>query len=169
MNGLINNEKGAVLITGLLILLVLTLIGIAGMNNSTLEEMMSRNYSSRNIAFQAAEAALREGEDFLTSATLPPFPGTNATHDSSGLYGESVDLSGLTWDVNDSAQYSGTISGVDAPPRFIIEELVLIDDEGNDSLVEGTEVSERQMYRVTARGVGSLPGTVVILQTTYLR
>ncbi len=168
----VNNENGAVLITGLLILLVLTLIGISGMNNSTLEEVMSRNQASRNIAFQAAEAALREGEDYLDGATLPDFPGTYQNLVASGLYKETTGidiLDYLNWNTSDSVAYSGTISSAVEAPRYVIEELVVVEGEGNDSLVAGTEVSERQMYRVTARGVGTRSNAVVVLQSTFLR
>jgi type IV pilus assembly protein PilX len=165
-----NNENGAVLITGLMILLIMTLVGIAAMNNSSLQEVMSRNQTGRNIAFHSAEAVLREAEDFLDGATLPSFTGTNSSYVSSGLYQEEMDLAAMSWDATDSVAYSGTTSVAVAAPRYIIEELAEVDNEsGSDSLVAGTEVATSMVYRVTARGVGLQNTTVVILQTTYLR
>jgi type IV pilus assembly protein PilX len=165
-----NNENGAVLVTGLVILLIMTLVGIAAMNNSSLQEVMSRNQTSRNVAFHAAEAALREGEDYLTSATLPSFLGTNSSPVTNGLYQEEMDLTAMSWDSTDSVAYSGGSSAAVAAPRFIIEELAEVEDDGDsDSLVAGTEVDTSTVYRVTARGVGLQDTTVVMLQTTYLR
>ena len=59
-------ETGAVLVVSLLFLLVLTLIGLTGMQVTSLEEKMSGNMRDRNLAFQAAESALRAGEMYLT-------------------------------------------------------------------------------------------------------
>ncbi len=168
MRNCLKNEKGAVLIAGMLILLVLTLIGLTAMQSSTLEEMMSRNYGSRNIAFEAAEAALREGENFLRTQVLPPFSGTSLVPASNGLYQPRIEVTALDWNDTDSVAYSGDQpAGAAAKPRYIIEELGTVNDDG-EPIVPSTEVKNRVMYRVTAHGVGSQNGTVVILQTTYV-
>lgn len=52
------DERGAVLITSLVILVILTLIGIAGTNTSTLETIISGTERSRTEAFYAAEAGI---------------------------------------------------------------------------------------------------------------
>jgi type IV pilus assembly protein PilX len=63
-----------VLITSLVILVVLTLFGLAAVQNTMLEERMAGNLRSENVALQAAEAALREGEGWLTSLVSQPIP-----------------------------------------------------------------------------------------------
>lgn len=55
-------ERGAVLLVSLVMLLLLTLIGLASMRMVQLEERMAGNLRDRQMAFQAAEAALRAGE-----------------------------------------------------------------------------------------------------------
>jgi Tfp pilus assembly protein PilX len=55
-------QSGVVLIVSLIMMLLLTIIGISGMSVTALEESMAANHRDRNIAFQAAEAALRAGE-----------------------------------------------------------------------------------------------------------
>lgn len=57
------HEHGAVLLVSLVMLLLLTLIGLAGMRMVQLEERMAGNLRDRQTAFQAAEAALRAGEE----------------------------------------------------------------------------------------------------------
>ena len=127
MNRILQNQEGAVLITGLMVLLILTLIGITAMQNSTLEEVMSRNMDSRNIAFQAAEAALRAGEGVL-DGTLPTFDGTATTASPNGLYSTKIDISSLAWDSTDSAEYSWTVSSKAADdPRYVIELLSTVE------------------------------------------
>lgn len=58
-------QSGAALVVGLLILLVMTLLGINGMQSAVLEEKISGNIIRSNIAFQAAESTLRVAEDLV--------------------------------------------------------------------------------------------------------
>ena len=57
LNGL-GQQKGAALIVSLIVLLVLTLIGVAGMNTSVMQERMAVNSQNSNRAFQAAESTV---------------------------------------------------------------------------------------------------------------
>lgn len=56
------HQQGAVLYVALIMLLLLALLGIAGMRVTTLQERMSANYRSENLAFQNAEALVRTTE-----------------------------------------------------------------------------------------------------------
>lgn len=55
-------QQGAVLVVALMFLIILTLLGLAAMTGTTLEEKMAGNSRDYNIALQAAEAALRDAE-----------------------------------------------------------------------------------------------------------
>ena len=55
-------QSGAALITGLIFLVVLSMIGVTAARMSTLEERMSGNMRDRSIAMQAAELTLRDAE-----------------------------------------------------------------------------------------------------------
>lgn len=55
-------QTGAVLPISLVMLLLLTLIGVTGSQVTGLEEKMAGNMRDKNIAFQAAESALRDAE-----------------------------------------------------------------------------------------------------------
>lgn len=61
-------ERGAALVIALMLLLVMTIIGIAGMSSSTLELRMSGNTQMFYNAFQSAEcgisATMAKGENF---------------------------------------------------------------------------------------------------------
>jgi type IV pilus assembly protein PilX len=59
-------QQGMVLIVGLIILLVLTLLGLAAYQNTTLEERMAGNFRFQAMASQAADGALRGGERWLS-------------------------------------------------------------------------------------------------------
>lgn len=56
----IGNQKGAVLVVSLLVLLVLTIIGLSSLNGSIMEEKMASNTQISTTAFQAADSAIRE-------------------------------------------------------------------------------------------------------------
>jgi type IV pilus assembly protein PilX len=67
-------QRGSVLIVSLILLLVMTLLGLSAMQSSLLEETMAGNVRDHNLAFQAAEAALRDADAWLY--TLPRAPQT---------------------------------------------------------------------------------------------
>jgi type IV pilus assembly protein PilX len=63
-----------VLVVSLVFLLVLTLLGLAAMQNTSLEERMAGNLRAEKVAMQAAEAALRAGEFWLVRTRFDPLP-----------------------------------------------------------------------------------------------
>jgi Tfp pilus assembly protein PilX len=52
------SQRGATLIVGLVLLLVLTIVGVSGMNMATLEVQMAANTQYQQDAFQLAESAI---------------------------------------------------------------------------------------------------------------
>jgi type IV pilus assembly protein PilX len=62
MNSTSHKQHGGALITGLIMLVAMTMLGITALQSASLEERMSGNSRDRNIALQAAEAALRDAE-----------------------------------------------------------------------------------------------------------
>ena len=76
----VNNQRGAILIIALIMLLLLTIIGLSSMRGTSLQESMAGNMRDSSLALQAAEAALRQGENvvnkkFMTN-TLDTLSGT---------------------------------------------------------------------------------------------
>lgn len=66
-------QRGAVLIISLMFLVVLTLLAITSMSGTALEERMAGQYRDLNLAFQAAEAGLRDAErDLYAVGAAPP-------------------------------------------------------------------------------------------------
>lgn len=63
--------RGAALITGLLILTVMTILGLASMRGTILQERMAGNLKEQASAFQAADAAVQAA---LTTIELSPSP-----------------------------------------------------------------------------------------------
>lgn len=67
---LYSRQKGAVLVVSLLLLLVITLVSVASMQRSVLQERMTANLYERQLAVQQVEAALRSAENWV-AAQLP--------------------------------------------------------------------------------------------------
>jgi len=167
-SSVLQDESGAALVTSLVILLVLSLLALAGMQGSVLEERMAGNMSNRNLAFQAAEAALRDAEYFLEGATLPAFDGTDGLYQPTAA-GTTPRWNLVNWDDSDSRKISGTdtIDHVAQQPRYIIEDMGALESTVNGSLVASEAVPDNRVYRVTARGVGGTTTATVVLQCTF--
>lgn len=159
------HQSGAVLIISLIMLLLLTLIGTTSMQTSLLEEKMAGNMRQRDVAFQAAEAALRDAEQFIESTDVAfnplklnggPFQGGSC---SSGLCPNPTTTSvSFNWTGNGRI-YSGTIPGVIQQPRYIIE-LIRTDSSLDSSRIYGT-------FRITAFAWGENAHAVAQLQILY--
>ena len=64
----LSKQKGAALIVGLVMLLLMTIIGLSAMQGTAMQEKMSGNMRDANLALQAGEAGMRYLEDgFLKS------------------------------------------------------------------------------------------------------
>lgn len=137
-----NRQQGVVLITGLILLVLLTIIGVTASRSTLLEERMAGNMKDQNVAFQSAEAALRVAENYLNGASLGNFViDTNAStlaKDPTGLYSATMSTSSerweqAVWDDGGSVAYPRTPddltvatitpAGAAAPPRYIIEDM----------------------------------------------
>lgn len=69
----LDRQRGTTLLVVLVLLLAMTLLALVSLRVGGLEERMTANLFDRGLAFQAAEAALREGEQraMTLSAPLP--------------------------------------------------------------------------------------------------
>jgi len=171
--GKLRSQAGAVLIVSLVLLLVLTILGIAGVQNTTMEERMAGNYRDRFSAFQAAEAALRFGERsvgvYSTFSVMEP---KFEIGDSDGFY-SAEKVTGST-DPMDPSKYVSvtgvTIDEVASTPEYFIEKLPKV-PLPTSSLVVGFQgkATDVQYYRVSGKGLGSGGRAEVILQSTYHR
>jgi len=63
-------QRGAVLVIALLFLTILTMLAVTAMTATTFEEKMAGNTRDVALAFQAAEAALRDGRRDINRITI---------------------------------------------------------------------------------------------------
>lgn len=148
-----HRQHGTVLVIGLILLLLMTLIGVTAIQTTSLDERMAGNSRDRNLAFQAAEAALREAEENVTETPTADLL-LKLTEVKPNPQQDTA------W--NNYQTYTGTIQGIAAKPTYVIEKLADL-----SSALEFKDVSG--IYRVTSRGQGSTATAVVVLQTTIGR
>ena len=64
MKIMVRHNRGTVLVLSLLILLVLTIVGVASMSNVLMQERMAGNVNLQSLAFEAASAGISEALEF---------------------------------------------------------------------------------------------------------
>jgi len=67
-------ERGAALITALMILLIMTLLGITAITTSSLEQKMAGNMRDQYMAQQAGDSIIRDAESWIFALTTKPTP-----------------------------------------------------------------------------------------------
>jgi Tfp pilus assembly protein PilX len=119
-------QSGIALVVSLIFLLLLTLISVSAMRVSGLEEKMVSNDRDRNLAFQAAEAALRAGEAQIVAMwrdeILNP-PGANA-HGADGAGSIQQFCNGTSQAVIDLTKIHGAFHAIDSADPNQINSLV---------------------------------------------
>jgi len=170
-------QRGAALVVGLIFLAMLSLMGVAAYMVANQEERMSGNTRDRIRAFEAAEASLRDCESLLGGmAPLPDsaFNGSNGFHPAPA-FGDPQVFETIDW-INGSVRVipevagAPAIPGVARQPRCIIERVGEIEVRRlSDARSGPLEVTIETIYRITAMGYGSNPGTTVNLQTMFRR
>jgi type IV pilus assembly protein PilX len=173
-------QRGAVLIVALIFLVVMTMLILASIRGTVMQERMASNLYDRSLAFQAAEAALREGERFVLETAPKP---TAAGCDTSGNCSEPDPAQIPAWQdednwetahsVGDGHDHVIEIGDLPVPPQFLVE--LLADDMPEVNLCASTAIDpdapcyggpEGLRYRITARS-GEAGRAVVILQSVY--
>lgn len=163
------HQSGAVLVVSLIMLLLLTIIGVTSMQTTSLEEKMAGNMRDKNLAFQAAESALKAAEASL-SPILPAFSdaGTGGFYsNTSTIPTAAAILTDTFWTANPVATSTVTTAqlgnGIGAP-KYIIQQLAAACFD----TVGCPPATTKTPYRITVRATGGTANAVAILQSTYL-
>ena len=155
-----SRQRGIALIVTLILLLTMTLVGLAGMRSNTQQERMAGNFRDRNLAFQASESGLMAGEDAVRAATTFTIDGP--------WLAEGTDLdvalpSGNHWEPWQNAQLTVLVA---QDPEYVIEPagVATLDPEKQYTVAD----VEFENFRVTARGYGGTPQAQVIVQSLFM-
>lgn len=169
-------QRGAVLIVSMLLLLVLTVLGVAMMRMTGMQERMAGNTRDMGLAFQGAEAGLRDGEGWLRAqVNQPASTGTLSTCAATAVcqrFGASnipvlpLDIASQTqtwWNTNGRVP-TNSIAQLRSQPRYVIEEAGFV----RDSLLFD-ETGGRDFFRLTSQSSGGSGLANTVLQSTYAR
>ena len=165
---LIDAQRGMAVLLSLVLLVIVLLLGVSAAQLSLQGARAARAARDRNVAFQAAEAAVADAEHDLENGSAVMTPCAAAP------VWQKVDLSGGDGSAACSVEYGAhTGASFDVAdgvlpfrrPRYLIERLVC--HQPGDEAVTGA--TAHYCYRVTAIGFGPQPETEVVLQTIYSR
>lgn len=162
-------QRGAVLIVGLIMLLVMTLLSVSSLSGSSLEERMASNYRDRQVAFQAAEVALRQGERLTASNTVKTAYSTACTNGLclgdlwDGLVYPEYWTDSTVWSTP-AKHITYAVTGITTPAKIIIE---YMGKKASDPSMGG-QVTDPTIFRITALGYGQSSNSQVMLQSTFI-
>lgn len=170
-------QAGAALVVALVILLVLTVLGVTAMETSNMEQEMGIQYHDQQLAFQAAEGALVDAQNYIQSQTLTANSFTAGCDNGlclpanpvSGAYPVWSDPTLNVWGtagLHKTGSYQA--SNVSQQPEYIIEWMGYVfppDVSPPKGVLPGP--GDPEMFRVTALGTGGTTNARVMLQITY--
>lgn len=172
-----NPERGSVLLVSIIMLIAITMMSIVAMKSSILQEKLAAGAMDQNIAFQAAESALRDAEIYI-NASLDAGAGFNLSCTNGLCYPSKTTIS--VWDSITDWQSSGipivfgtqtatpAIADVAIQPRYIIELLPDIPSPTGETSAYGA-LAGGTAFRITAVGWGKRASTPVMLQSIYIK
>jgi type IV pilus assembly protein PilX len=167
-----SQQKGAALVVALLMLLVMTVLGIASMGVTRMEERMAGNARDMDLAFQGAEAGLRDSEERIRLMTTRPNTCSTAPCAIWQQNQWTIDLRDqlLSWWQTNATEY-GT-AGAREVVDTTRDPLILTEDLGfvPDSLTVGHGPPEgRSFYKITSNSSGASDTANAVLESTYTR
>ena len=167
-----DHQRGWVLVVGLVVLVMLTILAMALMKTTRLEEKMAGATREMNLSFQAAETVLRGAETFVENLA------DEALFNSSGggLYSEADEepehLFTTGWTDANSRERVSDLAGINSNPRYMIKKLKKIGSD-TDLSISGygdTDLSAQStIFRITARGTGGRDTTQTLLRSHYAK
>lgn len=178
------HQGGMALIVVLVMLVALTLLGLSAVGGNVMQERVVGNTRDANLAFQSAEAALRDAERDVQlnldpgSPFVPDCIGGLCTAPSTWPTPSSAPL----WKVTDltdptKTRYYGqftsaaALPGVSSQPVYVIERLANVQPGAGESLGIGLapNTSAGAYYRITVVATGASPDTRIVTQSVYLK
>ncbi len=161
-NSGLGRQRGVALVVALVLLVVVTLVGLAAIRGTTMQQQMTSNFYDREIGFQAAEAGLRDGEAWVTNSANAATARANRDCTAQQCVADPFDLpqgtlTPLLHNVATSTFDAGALGS--GQPQYVVEFMGACNIDGgnfkftNDENGDGTPplVSAGTCYRVTAR------------------
>ena len=181
-------QRGTALVMSLIFLLILTILGVTAMTTSSLQEKMAGNLRDQFMAMEAAESALRAGEQWLldyrtrfgaNSEPSTMCPGSNDPTDpqvwATGCLVGGIDAQTDSWWTSAAVAYDSIglglaypISQVAAQPRYIIEFNQFVEDR---PVIDPNykDVAGMHYYTISGWSFGATQSARALIQNTFRR
>ncbi len=188
-------QKGAALITSLLILILFTIIGLSGIQTTILEEKMANNYRDSELSFQSAESALAFGENkietfftenaegqsvlwknYLLSSSATNTCGSEQSGNLAGTCGPYAEDNSVLVDFDPFA--ANAWDNAPSIPASSNTNLYLRSSGGSNTLqapkyiiqaIRKDSTTNEYIFNVYAKGVGADTDAITILRSTYIK
>ena len=187
------NQRGISLVIVMIFLVILSVLGVSAMQTSTLSSKVARNQLDRTLAFQAAEAALRDAELDLNNKKFDKV--TKCTAGATGCRANLITNNGSNFgnDTTSDPTANRCNLGLCSTDDPVAGALPFWEERArwtntNDSVVYGTNTGatnlpvvaqqprymieyfkqgDEAVYRITSLGYGASASTTIMLQTAY--
>ena len=175
-------QKGSVLLISLVLLLVLTIAGLASIRVTSLDERMTGNYRNEQVAFHSAEVGIQEAEAFVADTNFNLSAFTSDCNNGLCFDGSNPDDPGtceadatFPWLVqanwSDASKYRNTtivLNGVSQQAKYIVEFRCYLPREDNGPVPDPAILNDwAELYRITVFATGGDEQARIMLQTTY--
>jgi type IV pilus assembly protein PilX len=169
-----HHQRGMALITGLLLLLVVTIISLSMFRSFGMQEKIAGNTREKDRALNAAVSAQQYAENWLASGAAPTSGGTCG----SGIVSSNVGQVCANLPDNGFTVQPWTIGGAAAAVRFdsFTGQTVSAATPSMGSWYQqpqyyvtwlGTDAGGNIYYQIDAAGWGATPNSVAVVESTY--
>jgi type IV pilus assembly protein PilX len=164
-----HGQKGFVLITVLLLVLMLTVLAIAIVSLNTGQTRIATNAADSQVSFETAEGALNQAvqaayggtlaaQTYTNTVTGPYFMYNPAVAGADGAPGVPPVWTTVNWS-SPTAVVPAFQGNSSTTAAYIVEQLPSVAMAGQN------QAAKTVVYRITARAVGQSSNTVTMLQT----
>jgi type IV pilus assembly protein PilX len=163
-------EQGMALLSGLLMLLVVTILALSMFRSYGTQQTIAGNVREKQRAFSAAVSAQQQGEFWLSNATIPiagDCTGMGLTP-TPQVCANSPDFATVPWTLNAAevgvtfTNFKGTVSTTPTQGTYFGTPRFYITDLGQSAAGPG------EVYQVDAIAWAGTPDTVAVVESTYL-
>jgi type IV pilus assembly protein PilX len=162
-------QRGVALMVVLILLVLMTLLALVSLRGTLMQERMASNQYDRSLAFQSAEAALREAESVATGLTKVD-PGCKVGVCDTPVPTDTPRwLDTANWPKNSKETSDTNLGALAVKSRYIIEymgEFAGKTCTTSGDVSETTCSDQEKIYRITARS-SAADRADVTLQTNF--
>ncbi len=163
----IRSCRGFTLVTGLIFLVLLTMVGTTSILTSAVQQKASGNVFDKARSFQSAESALIAGENWINVQPGEPLVASGCSQPCVAPIDPALFVDEQTaswWGSNGLQLTTGTIDGVESQPYYYLEFISFVPDDATLGSGPPTGVN---YYQVSSVGTGGTSSAVSVMTSTY--